>query len=487
MFDDLRGFLNILKSQGELKEISGADWDLEIGAITELLASELPSPALLFDRIKGYSPGFRIATNLFATEQRSALVLRLPPDLRGLDLVKAWREKIRSGIKPIDPVEVKDAPVKENIVEGEDVDLYRFPVPKWHELDGGRYIGTGSMTITRDPDEKWVNLGTYRVMLHDRNTTSFYMSVGRHGTIMRDKYWSQGKPCPAAICLGQDPTLWAMSVYTLPWGISEYGAAGWLRGKPVEITSAEETDLPIPAAAEIVLEGEAFPPSVEVREEGPFGEWMGYYVGHGKTGKRPNVPVFKVRRIYYRNDPILQGNPPFKPPIPFGVGEHILVSAAIWDAVEREVPDVRGVWVAKEASTWGALFTVISLRQRYPGHAKQAACVAAGCRAGAYMGRFYVVVDEDIDPSRMGDVLWALGTRCDPERSIDVIRETWSSEADPLISPERKGKGELIASKALILACKPYPWYEDFPKVNREISGLLARVQQKWGSILRGT
>lgn len=487
MFDDLREFLNILKSQSELKEISGADWDLEIGAITELQAADASAPALLFDGIKGYSPGFRIATNLFATEQRSALVLRLPSDLKGLDLVRAWREKIRGGIKPIDPIDAKDVPVKENIVEGDDVDLYRFPVPRWHEWDGGRYIGTGSMTITRDPDEKWVNLGTYRVMLHDRNTTSFYISVGRHAAIMREKYWSQGRPCPAAICLGQDPTIWAMSVATLPWGVSEYGAAGWLRGKPVEVTSAEETGLPIPAAAEIVLEGEAFPPSVEAREEGPFGEWMGYYVGHGKTGKRPNVPVFKVRRIYYRNDPILQGNPPFKPPIPFGVGEHILVSAAIWDAVEREVPDVRGVWVAKEASTWGALFTVISLRQRYPGHAKQAACVAAGCRAGAYMGRFYVVIDDDLDPSKMGDVLWALGTRCDPERSIDVIRETWSSEADPIISPERKSKGELLGSKALILACKPYPWYEDFPKVNRASPELLARVQEKWGSILRNS
>ncbi len=283
MYNDLREFIEEARAAGELTQVDGADWDLEIGTITHLAGDKGNSPVLLFDHIKGYPAGYRVVTNQFTTTRRTALSLGLPVEGRGLDLVRALRDRIKH-IPLVPPVEVDSGPVKENIITGDDVDLLMFPTPKWHEHDGGRYIGTGSVGVIRDPDEGWINLGTYRTQLHDKNTVTMSMVPGHRGESIRRKWWERGLACPVAIACGQEPTLWAASQWDgLQRGVSEYEFAGGLRGEPVVVTKGVFTDLPIPATAEIVLEGEILPMDVESRQEGPFGEWCGYYAGGVRT------------------------------------------------------------------------------------------------------------------------------------------------------------------------------------------------------------
>ena len=220
------------------------------------------SPALVFDAIPGYPKGFRVATNLFTAHRRAASALGLPDRSSKLEQVNLWRERERH-LTPLPPTEVPWGPVLENALKGDDVDLSIFPSPCWHKNDGGRYIGTGCMVITRDPEEGWVNYGTARVQIHNRNTVTIFLSPGRHTDFIRNKYWKRGESCPVAVSCGQDPLLWAASNFPVPWGLSEYDYAGGLRGKPVEVVEGPYTGLPLPTHAEIVLEGEFLPPGQE--------------------------------------------------------------------------------------------------------------------------------------------------------------------------------------------------------------------------------
>jgi UbiD family decarboxylase len=161
-YKDLRGYLEAVDKLGELRLVNGADWDLEIGAITEVAARAASPKTVLFDQIKGYPKGFRVVTNAVCSAATTALAFGLDPKLTGLDVIRAWKGKL-GGQKPIKPIEVSDGPVLENVDSGTDVDLLKFPTPRWHEEDGGRYIGTGCMVIMEDPDGKWTNVGTYRV------------------------------------------------------------------------------------------------------------------------------------------------------------------------------------------------------------------------------------------------------------------------------------------------------------------------------------
>lgn len=206
MFKDLREYIEQVKELGEYKVFEGADLELEIGAITEIMARP-NSPLLMFDKIKGYKPGYRIVTNPVGSLKQVSLLLGLPQKIPGLEMVKAWRDKSKREFKLVPPIEVRTGPVKENIHIGNDVDLFEFPTPKWHELDGGRYIGTGCVVITRDPEEGWVNLGAYRVQIHDKNTATIQIDSGHHGDTMRRKYWAKGLSCPVAVACGQDPIL----------------------------------------------------------------------------------------------------------------------------------------------------------------------------------------------------------------------------------------------------------------------------------------
>jgi 4-hydroxy-3-polyprenylbenzoate decarboxylase len=449
---------------GELRTLEGADWDLEIGGVTDILTERGKSPAVLFDSIKGFSKGRRVLVNALGSTKRLGLCLGMPQNLSAMEFVSEWRRRSKA-LKHIAPVYVKDGPVLENIQRDENVDLLVFPTPRWFELDGGRYIGTGSVNITHDPEEGWTNLGTARVMIHDRNTVGFYIAPGRHGRIHRDKAFARGEPFKVAISCGHDPLIFLAGALEVPYGVCEYDFIGGIRGKPVEVLKGEVTGLPIPASAELVLEGVCVPGNEKT--EGPFGEWTGYY----GSSARPE-PVVKITQVMHRNDPIILGyTRKWRAP---------LKAALVWDDLEAAgVPDVRGVWY-HEAAGAAYLFLVVAIKQRYPGHARQAGLIATECHAAAYLGRYTVVVDDDIDPTNLEEVMWALCTRSDPEKDIEILRRCWSGPLDPIIHKENKG----FNSRAIIDATRPYEWKDTFPPVSRASRELRDRVLGKWGDKL---
>jgi 4-hydroxy-3-polyprenylbenzoate decarboxylase len=462
--DGLRTWLTQADELGELRTIEGADWDLEIGGVTDILTERGKSPAVLFDSIKGFPQGHRVLVNSLGSTRRLGLCLGMPQNLTPLEFVAEWRRRSKN-LKQIPPTYVQEGPVLENFQGAEHVDLLAFPTPRWFEMDGGRYIGTGSVNITHDPEEGWTNLGTARVMIHDKNTVGFYIAPGRHGRIHRDKAFARGEAFKVAISCGHDPLVFLAGALEVPYGVCEYDFIGGIREKPVEVLKGEFTGLPIPATAELVLEGECVPGNEKI--EGPFGEWTGYY----GSSARPE-PIVKINNVMYRDDPIILGyTRKWRAP---------LKAALVWDDLEAAgVPDVRGVWY-HEAAGAAYLFLVVSIKQRYPGHARQAGLIATECHAAAYLGRYTVVVDDDIDPTNLDEVMWALCTRSDPVKDIEILRRCWSGPLDPIIHKDDKG----FNSRAVIDATRPYEWKDTFPPVSRSSRELRERVLGKWADKL---
>ncbi len=468
--EDLRDLLKRSDRMGELKRMDGVDWNLEMGALAEMVCQESPvgkSPALLFDNIPGYPKGFRVVSGSTNSTLRLADALGFPEPDGAMDVVKAFRHRMRTEFDLVPPTPVPTGPVFENVDRDEQVDLYKFPVPFMHELDGGRYIGTEDLVIIRDPDSDWVNSATYRVMLQNKNTCGIWMSPGKHGRIIREKYFARGEPCPVCISVGQDPLLFMAASQEIDYGTDELAYAGGHRGFPFEVVKSEIHGLPIPARSEIVIEGEIY--ADETMPEGPFGEFMGYY-----ASAMSDEPIIKVRRVYYRNDPILCMASPARPPNNFSYARAIVKSAMIWDEVEKAgLPGVQGVWCHEAGA--GRLFNVIAIKQMYPGHAKQAALLASNCHAGNYAGRWVIVVDEDIDPSSMFDVIWAISTRCDPPNDIDFTRRGWSTPLDTMIE-----EPPYENNRAIVDACRPWHRKDTFPVVAETSPELKAKMHKKY-------
>jgi 4-hydroxy-3-polyprenylbenzoate decarboxylase len=465
LYDDLRGFIAKVEAMGQLRRIDGADPVGEVGGVTELAAGLPDCPALLFDSLKGHAPGFRIFTNATVSPARAALALGIDPGLRPLDALADWKRR-RKTLTPHPPVLVPHA-LWENSRSGDAVDLALFPAPLWHKGDGGPFVGSGSVVVMRDPDSGWINASIYRVQLHDRRTVSIQFDHGgRHGAIIARKYWDRGKACPVAVVNGPDPALFVAGFEYLPEGVSEYDFAGAIKGRGLDTVAAPLTGLPVPAHTEILFEGALLPMSEMTLDEGPFGEFTGYYAAE----KRP-APAMRVEAVHWRSDPILLGSPPMKPPrFHFGLP---LRAASIWDDLDAAgVSDVAGVWqhVAQ-------LMTVVALRQRYAGHAKRAGLIAA---AQSYMARIVVTVDEDVDPSDLADVMWAVATRCEPADSVDIVRRAWSSALDPRIPPDDRARGETSHSKMMIDACKPFAWRDQFPRTSSLSAEERRAIEAKW-------
>ena len=469
---DLRDWMAVVDELGQLRVVEGASWQEDVGRVTEMLDHTPDSPCVLFDNIPGYPQGWRVIANCNGTRARQAVTLDLPlEEATHEGLLRRWRE-ILGGLTPIAPEIVPGGPVMENVVEGSDVDLGVFPTPIWHPHDGGRYIGTASLNIMRDPDSGWVNVGTYRNQVLDENHLGIWMSPGKHGRLILDKYLARGEPCPVVVVAGSDPLLfWSACVEGIQQGQNELDWVGGVRGAPVQVVPGPITGLPIPAAAEIAFEGYVVPGAESI--EGPYGEWTGYY-----ASGTPTVPVLDVQGVYHRNDPIISGCPQGKPPHEDNQFLAYLKSALIRQQIEAAgAPGVTGVWCPPEGGN--RMLVVVGLKQQYPGHATQVMHLAAQCGAAAYGGRYVIVVDDDIDIYSLRDVLWAVLTRSDPATDISFIKHAWSSPLDPMVPDDAVP----FNSRGLIDATVPWERRGSFPPVVVEPE-FAKETRAKWGHIL---
>jgi UbiD family decarboxylase len=473
---DLRVFIDAAAEAGETAQVSGAHWDREMGAVTEVLYRQKveKSPMLIFDDIPGYAHGYRCLYGMFGSPLRLALVLGMEPEMskNRMEMLNHFRRVIKNGFKQIPPQMVKEGPILENVIR-DNIDLTKFPVPVHHELDGGRYIGTACGVVTRDPDSGRVNVGTYRVQVKGPAICASYISNGKQGRIHRDKYLKAGKSCPIAIIVGVDPITYLAAGYTMADRVAEYEWAGGLLNRPHELIEGEYTGLPFPARSEIVLEGEIMPG--ETTLEGPFGEWHGYYAGEAKE-----EPVIHIKRVYHRNDPILTCAASQKPPHSHLFERCFLRSAALLDSLEGAgIPDVTGAWTHQAGS--GRTFVVVAIKQRYFGHSTQVGLVASQVNPVGYISRWIVVVDDDIDPTDIHDVIWAMGTRCDPRTRTQLLDNCWSSRLDTMVTDYSR----LTNSRMVIDACIPYERIESFPPVAQTSRELAAKVRAKYPELYR--
>ena len=475
-YNDFRGFIEEAKKISDYRVIEGADWDAEIGALVESTA-ELVSqpPMLIFDKINGYPPGFRVCSLPYASYKRVALAMGLPVDKSKLEVLRLAARKVKAA-KPIAPKEISSSPLFENVLKGDEVNLFMFPALRFHENDGGRYFGPGGGLINRDLDTGYVNTGTYRMQLHDKNTLGVWLSPGQNGQQICRRYWEQGKSCPMVATFGQHPMVFMPSYTKYPFGRSEMEMSGGLIGRPLEVIPGPVTGLPIPASSEIAIEGEIPPPSEESRDEGPYGEWPGYYSG-GTLGTGDKQPVIRVKAIYYRNDPILEDEAPLWPG---AVKMDLQLSAGVlWDQLESAgVQDIVGVYNHTQ------FFTVVSIKQKFAGHAKQAGLAVVSCAASGRNGRYVVIVDDDIDPTNQKEVLWAMMTRVDPATNIDIIDGCWSTPLDPRMPPYKRDSGDHTNSRGIFYAVRPFEWRDKFPKVSRSSRELREKTIAKFKGVI---
>ncbi len=409
-FKDLREFIARLEQEGEARQIEEeVDWNLEAGAIFRRSA-EAGLPAPFLQKVRDYPNGYRLFGGALANYRRIAIAMDMEPNISGRELMEEYLRRKR---QPVKPLLVRDGPCKENIHLGSEVDVLEFPVPLMHEGDGGRYIGTWHLVITKDSGSDWVNWGMYRIMVHNKNTLAMHAAPYTHLGIMYNQgYVVANRPMEVAIAIGVEPVSTMCAAAPMPYGICEVDIAGGIRGGPVELVKCETVDLAVPATAEIVIEGEIKPG--EKMDEGPFGEFTGYIA----SPKAP-CPVLHVKAVTHRNKSILSVSCPGVPVYDEHAIGPIVKGAEYLEALQARGLPVTGVCLLPETS---GLLLVVSVKVPYSRVAEEIAHVVWGTRGGRSLP-YLIIVDDDVDPFNTTQVLHALTTKCHPNRGIIKQKE----------------------------------------------------------------
>ncbi len=428
-YSDLRDFLAQLEKQGELKRVAvEVSPHLEMTEICDRVL-KAGGPAILFERPKGHS--IPVLGNLFGTARRVAMgmgeesvealrevgrllaYLKEPEPPRGLK--DAW-DKLPMLKRVLDmaPKERSSAACQEIVWEGTEVDLGRLPIQTCWPGDAGPLI-TWGLTVTRGPRKRRQNLGIYRQQVIARNKVIMRWLAHRGGALdFRDHSQAHpGEPFPVAVALGADPATILGAVTPVPDSLSEYQFAGLLRGARTELVKCIGSDLRVPAAAEIVLEGGIAPG--EMALEGPFGDHTGYY------NEQEQFPVFTVERITMRREPIYHstytGKPPDEPAI-LGVAlNEVFVLPS-----RTQFPEITDFYLPPEGCSYR--LAVASMRKAYPGHAKRVMFGVWSFLRQFMYTKLIVVVDDDINIRDWKEVIWAVTTRVDPARDTLIVENT---------------------------------------------------------------
>ncbi len=441
--NDLRNFISRCEETGILHRIcTKVDWNLELSHIAKL-NEDKGGPVLLFENVKDYN--IPVLISACTTPEKLALIIGMEPKTSLVELMRHW---VGQSENLIQPKMVNSARCKENIMKGDDVDLFMFPSPKFYPKDGGRFFGTTSYMVTKDPDSGWVNLGVYRLQLLGKKTLGTQIIKGKHADLILRKYAERHQPMPVAVVIGGDPLLFLVGAARLPAFESEYDYAGALRGTAVEVSIGETVDLPIPADAEIVIEGEIH--ADKFLPEGPFGEYTGYYSGLGAEKRN----FIDVKCITFRNEPIFWATTVGRPVTDTHMIMALTYGASLWQQLKTmKLPGIRAVYCPPEGG--GRFLAIISVKQMYPGHVNQVGTAAISTEMGAYGLKTVIVVDDDIDPWDMPRVLYAMSFRGQPRR-YELIKRGRATPLDVSLPTNHRD----ITGRLIIDATIPFEWKE---------------------------
>ena len=481
-FKDLREFISFLEGKDALRRIqTPVSCELEITEITDRVIKS-GGPALLFENVAGYE--IPVAINLFGSHQRMAWALGVeklddavervhallqlmhgPPE-GALNKLRTLGQLVQLG--SFQPKTVRNAPCQEIVLEGDDVDLFDFPILKCWPMDGGRFI-TLPLVITRDPETGVQNYGTYRLQVYDRNTTGMHWQTHKVGARhYRLNQLGQGERMEVAVALGGDPaSIWSGSA-PLPPDIDEMIVAGFLREEGVELVKGKTVDVLVPAHAEIVLEGYVVPG--EERSEGPFGDHTGYY------SMEDDYPVFHVQAVTRRRNPIypaaVVGRPPMEDYWMGKVSERLLLPT-----LRLVLPEIVDVNMPAEGVFHNLV--IVSIKKEYPGQARK---VMHGLWGVGLMSlaKTIVVVDHFVNVHDISEVAWRVANNIDPARDFEFTKGPIDDLDFASPTPKFGSKVGIDATQKGPLEGHERPWPPDIV-MSPEIKELVDRKWSEYG------
>lgn len=425
-YDDLRSFLDTLEQEGQLLRITEqVDPEPDIAAAANA-APRLGdrAPALWFDNVTGFENP-RIAMNVHGSWANHALAMGLPA---GTPVKEQVAEFIRRWETfPVPPVRRENPPWAENTVEGEDVDLFDIlPLFRLNDGDGGFYLDKASV-VSRDPDDPEdsgkQNLGIYRIQVKGARKLAL-QPVPMHDIALHlGKAEERGEDLPVAITLGNEPVISIMGATPMRYDESEYEMAGALRGEPCPIATAPLTGFDVPWGSEVVIEGVIEGRKREI--EGPFGEFTGHYSG----GR--NMTVLRIDKVSYRTDPVFES---LYLGMPWTEIDYMMAAntcVPIYQQLKADFPEVQAV----NASYTHGLLAIISTKKRYGGFAKAVGMRAMTTPHGLGYVKCVILVDEDVDPFNLPQVMWAMSSKFNPKGDLVQLPNLSVLELDPGSQP----------------------------------------------------
>lgn len=439
MAKNLRTFLEQLAQArpDDLKVVEReVDPVFEIAALIEKLQKRNQLPGVLFKQVKGSK--LPVLINLHASFERMALA-QGATSLLDMEMHQAQREG-----NPLEPrlVSAAEAPVKEVVLCNEQADLTQLPFTHKNELDAGRYISAG-VSILRQRNSDRLNMGIYRHQVQGPRQLGYMVNPANHGSHIQREYEDHDEPTPIAIAIGHHPCFYMAGVSKVGPG-QEMALAGSLLGEPLEVVRGETVDLPVPAQAEIVIEG-SIPPH-ERHHEGTFGEWPGYYYMEGPR------PFIKVTAITMRRDAICQDLLNAHP-------EHTILGAvprmgSLFKAIQAVCPNL--VAVNLPWSGGCRSFCYIALKKRAEGEPTQAAFAAMTTEPNI---RHTIIVDDDVDVFNETEVLNAMSTRFQADRGMKVIPNALGAHLNPSAYGYNRMEQGVMETKVIFDCTKPLPPY----------------------------
>lgn len=407
-YKDLRAFLSTLRQSGELVDITrpiALRYDV---AKALAKSSAVEGPALMFN---DNGTEFPLVAGLYGNRRRALIAFE--------STEKTIHERVTKGIEnPIGPIDfVGPAPCQEVVLTGDDVDLTKLPVPTYSPLDGGPYI-TAGVVVSEDPDTGVPDIGNYRFQLHDSRVLGVFSAPNHRFGKNMAKAIERKVSLHGAIVIGIDPmTAFSCQVQSAD-SANDWFVAGGLRGAPVELTNALTSTLKVPAHAEFIIEFVV--DANDQRQEGPLGEYTGYY-----TPASPK-PTAKVTAITHRRDAIFQGLLTGKPITENHVLKQIPFEASILRQLQAQFPTISDISITSSGGV--QVYVVIAMAPRYAGEARQAILAAM---ASNLHPKWVVVVEPDIDVRKSSEVEWAMSFRVKPREDVFVVDHTAAAPLDP--------------------------------------------------------